>query len=186
MDTGVFDFSYSTNTAMMEETVINLIMVLFWGLLLLFTTTPVEGFAPVAIQPRAPLAESVSHPRFRLRAQVDGNEEEDSSLSSPSNIPPIHQEVDIAIVGAGIGGLSAGAILNTLYGKKIGVFESHYLPGGCAHAFERTAKTKDKDGVGTKALCHLCRLCFDSMQGIFPKYSENIRDNLEKKDRYMI
>jgi len=47
--------------------------------------------------------------------------------------------VDIAIVGAGIGGLCAGAILNTLYGKKVGVYESHYLPGGCAHAFDRRA-----------------------------------------------
>jgi phytoene dehydrogenase-like protein len=49
------------------------------------------------------------------------------------------RQVDIAIVGAGIGGLCAGAILNTLYGKKVGIFESHYLPGGCAHAFNRTA-----------------------------------------------
>lgn len=48
-------------------------------------------------------------------------------------------EVDIAIVGAGIGGLCAGAILNTVYGKKVGIYESHYLPGGCAHAFERVA-----------------------------------------------
>ena len=30
-----------------------------------------------------------------------------------------HVEVDVAIVGAGIGGLCAGAILNTLYGKKV-------------------------------------------------------------------
>ena len=37
--------------------------------------------------------------------------------------------VDIAIVGAGIGGLCAGAILNTLYNKKVGIYESHYLPG---------------------------------------------------------
>ena len=49
-------------------------------------------------------------------------------------------EVDVAIVGAGIGGLCAGAILNTLYGKKVGVYESHYIPGGCAHAFDRQAK----------------------------------------------
>ena len=51
------------------------------------------------------------------------------------------QQVDIAIVGSGIGGLCAGAILNTLYNKKVAVFESHYLPGGCAHAFDRGAKT---------------------------------------------
>ena len=47
--------------------------------------------------------------------------------------------VDVAIVGAGIGGLCAGAILNTLYGKKVGIYESHYLAGGCAHAFDRKA-----------------------------------------------
>ena len=47
--------------------------------------------------------------------------------------------VDVAIVGAGIGALSAGAVLNSLYGKKVGVFESHYLAGGCAHAFDRRA-----------------------------------------------
>jgi len=39
------------------------------------------------------------------------------------------EEVDIAIVGAGIGGLCAGAILNTLYDKKVAIYESHYLPG---------------------------------------------------------
>ena len=49
--------------------------------------------------------------------------------------------VDIAIVGSGIGGLCAGAILNTLYNKNVAVFESHYLPGGCAHAFSSGART---------------------------------------------
>ena len=39
------------------------------------------------------------------------------------------EEVDVAIVGAGIGGLCAGAILNTLYNKKVGIYESHYFPG---------------------------------------------------------
>jgi phytoene dehydrogenase-like protein len=47
--------------------------------------------------------------------------------------------VDVAIIGAGIGGLCAGAILNTLFNKKVGIYESHYLPGGCAHAFQRRA-----------------------------------------------
>ena len=41
----------------------------------------------------------------------------------------VEESVDIAIVGAGIGGLCAGAILNTLYNKKVGIYESHYLPG---------------------------------------------------------
>ena len=48
--------------------------------------------------------------------------------------------VDVAIVGAGLGGLCAGAILNTLYGKRVGIYDSHYLAGGCAHAFDRTMR----------------------------------------------
>lgn len=48
-------------------------------------------------------------------------------------------QCDIACVGAGLGGLCAGAILNSIHGKKVHVFESHYLPGGCAHAFDRKA-----------------------------------------------
>ena len=55
--------------------------------------------------------------------------------------------VDIAIIGAGIGGLCAGAILNTLYNKKVGIYESHYLPGGCAHAFERSARYNNDEKI---------------------------------------
>jgi phytoene dehydrogenase-like protein len=51
------------------------------------------------------------------------------------------ESVDVAIVGGGIAALCAGAILNTLYKKKVGVYESHYLPGGCAHAFDRRSSS---------------------------------------------
>ena len=68
--------------------------------------------------------------------------EDDSSITSidDSDDGRVREEVDVAIIGAGIGGLCAGAILNTLYNKKVGIYESHYLPGGCAHAFERRAE----------------------------------------------
>ena len=46
------------------------------------------------------------------------------------------QEVDYVIVGSGIGGLSAAAMLS-YYGYSVIVLESHYLPGGCAHSFLR-------------------------------------------------
>lgn len=49
--------------------------------------------------------------------------------------------VDVAIVGAGLGGLCAGAILNSVYGRRVAIFESHYLAGGCAHAFDRQDAT---------------------------------------------
>ena len=58
-----------------------------------------------------------------------------------------HHEVvvDVAIVGAGVAGLCAGAILNTCYGKKVGIYESHYLAGGCAHAFDRSSSSSQND-----------------------------------------
>ena len=46
-------------------------------------------------------------------------------------------EYDVAVVGAGIGGLCAAAVLTQVYGKRVAVCEAHYLPGGCAHAFDR-------------------------------------------------
>jgi len=48
--------------------------------------------------------------------------------------PP--EEVDVAIVGAGLGGLSAGAYLARA-GLKVAIFDSHYVAGGCATQFAR-------------------------------------------------
>lgn len=45
-------------------------------------------------------------------------------------------EVDYVVIGSGIGGLSAAALLS-YYGYSVAVLESHYLPGGVAHTFER-------------------------------------------------
>jgi hypothetical protein len=46
------------------------------------------------------------------------------------------EEFDVVVVGSGLGGLSAGALC-TRYGLSALVCEAHYLPGGCAHSFER-------------------------------------------------
>lgn len=43
---------------------------------------------------------------------------------------------EIIIIGSGIGGLCAGAIL-AKYGKKVLICESHTIPGGAAHSFIR-------------------------------------------------
>jgi hypothetical protein len=51
--------------------------------------------------------------------------------------------VDVAIVGAGIGGLCAGAVLNTLYQRSVGVYEAHVHAGGCAHAYPRRIRLLD-------------------------------------------
>ena len=43
---------------------------------------------------------------------------------------------DVVIIGSGIGGLSCAALL-AQYGFNVTVCESHTIPGGAAHAFER-------------------------------------------------
>ncbi|MDB9524407.1 NAD(P)/FAD-dependent oxidoreductase [Oscillatoria sp. CS-180] len=43
---------------------------------------------------------------------------------------------DVVVVGSGIGGLSCGALL-ARYGLNVVVCESHTIPGGSAHGFER-------------------------------------------------
>ena len=43
---------------------------------------------------------------------------------------------DVIIIGAGLGGLTAGAKL-AKSGKKVLLLEQHYVPGGCATTFKR-------------------------------------------------
>ena len=51
---------------------------------------------------------------------------------------PTPEEVDIAIIGAGLGGLTAGAML-ARGGFRVAVFDGHYVAGGCGTMFSRGA-----------------------------------------------
>jgi all-trans-retinol 13,14-reductase len=52
---------------------------------------------------------------------------------------PAPEQVDVAIIGSGLGGLSAGCYL-AQRGLRVACFESHYVAGGCATQFRRGAK----------------------------------------------
>eukprot|EP00854_Cymbomonas_tetramitiformis_P007393 gene7393-8804_t len=58
----------------------------------------------------------------------------ESARSTPGRAVP--QEVDVVVVGAGLGGLCCGALL-AKYGLSVAVLESHTVAGGVAHPFER-------------------------------------------------
>ena len=47
----------------------------------------------------------------------------------------IPNNIDVIVIGSGIGGLSCAAYLSKV-GKKVLVLEQHYIAGGCCHVFE--------------------------------------------------
>lgn len=50
---------------------------------------------------------------------------------SPDKVP---QNLDVIVIGSGIGGLAAGATLAKV-GKKVLVLEQHDQAGGCCHTY---------------------------------------------------
>src|SRR5688500_636941 len=52
---------------------------------------------------------------------------------------PVPDRVDVAIVGAGLGGLMSAARL-AKRGLSVAVFDGHYVAGGCATMFHRATR----------------------------------------------
>ena len=57
-------------------------------------------------------------------------------------MPNSMDSYDVIVIGSGIGGLVAAGLL-ARYGRRVLVCESHALPGGAAHAFQRQGFTFD-------------------------------------------
>lgn len=59
-----------------------------------------------------------------------------NSLIVLKGIKELKMNAEVVVIGSGIGGLSSAALL-AKYGYQVVVCESHAIPGGAAHAFER-------------------------------------------------
>lgn len=68
------------------------------------------------------------------------------SRKSPARVrarKEVPDEVDVVVIGSGIGGLSAASLLAKRYGKRVAVLEAHYAAGGAAHSFTESGFTFD-------------------------------------------
>lgn len=84
--------------------------------------------------------EGISSSATALLAAIDykvvGLDAPESVVAKSANDLDKITEADYVVIGSGIGGLSAASML-AYYGYSVVVLESHYLPGGVAHTFER-------------------------------------------------
>ena len=58
-------------------------------------------------------------------------------IAEPYHRRPVRESYDAIVVGSGIGGVTAAALLATQARRRVLVLERHYVPGGFTHTFRR-------------------------------------------------
>ena len=148
-----WDKSYWNDPAFIR---INVIITSVWGGIFLFNTLlgslavfafPAQELLFAVILPNvgvvAGIVFSSRFPAYASRksvqARLDAWDPYKWAAPKFNGRPTAENEHDVIIIGSGIGGLSAAALL-AKRGLKVAVFEQHYLPGGFCTAWERRVR----------------------------------------------
>jgi all-trans-retinol 13,14-reductase len=71
----------------------------------------------------------------KITESVSTSDTKESSTRDRYSKRKVPKDIDVIVIGSGIGGLSCAAYLSKV-GKKVLVLEQHYIAGGCCHVFD--------------------------------------------------
>lgn len=140
--------AYPDNAATPQFLIINLAITGLWGILFLIIGfcrwAGASQWLTSAIVVAGALL-SVFGPRLAIRyiLQRMRSARETFRWPAPAFAVEAAVDCDVAVIGAGIGGLTAAALLADA-GLKVKVFEHHVVPGGFCHSYLRKAHHDNK------------------------------------------
>ncbi|CCD90965.1 putative phytoene dehydrogenase and related proteins; membrane protein [Bradyrhizobium sp. ORS 375] len=140
--------SYVDSAATPQFQLINMLMTGLWGVLFLVLGlcrwAGVSSWITTVIVVVGALI-SIFGPRFAIRQAIQRMRasREDYHWPAPAFSDAESADCDVAVIGAGIGGLTAAALLADS-GLRVKVFDHHVVPGGFCHSYLRKAHHDNK------------------------------------------